>query len=321
MVAIGVSVAAIAWAFSGVDLVRLKDKLENTRATTILILVLTLLVIHAVRIVRYGLLVRPLGRPSWRSITSAFSIGISAAVFLPLRLGELVRPLAISRAGVNLPGALASVIVERVADGVINVGLFFMILLLLPSSAALAPELRPVAFVMLAGFGGLLVFLVAAYVARTPVLGLLERIVGRISPNVAKKIVDLMAMFLDGVAAIASWRRFLSFLFLSAVYWTLTAWTCYFIANAYGVAFPMLGAWFAITCVVFAITVPAAPGFAGTLEAGYRVGMAPFGVSASDAALVAIVIHVVTLVMLAIYAGVGVQLASSLDRSQRPAAR
>ncbi len=70
-----------------------------------------------------------------------------------------------------------------------------------------------------------------------------------------------------------------------------------------------------IRSVVFAITVPAAPRFAGTLEAGYRVGMPRFGVSPADAALLAIVTHVVTLVMLAIYAGLGLQLAPSSDEN------
>ena len=43
------------------------------------------------------------------ALFSAASVGIPAAMFLPLRLGELVRPAMIARAGVPFPGAQAEV--------------------------------------------------------------------------------------------------------------------------------------------------------------------------------------------------------------------
>jgi uncharacterized membrane protein YbhN (UPF0104 family) len=221
---------------------------------------------------------------------------------------------------VSLPGAFASVVVERVADGLSNVAVFFVLLFFLPASASLAPELRGVAFVMLAAFGGGLLLLAAAYVARGPVLGLVEKIIGRVSPKVAKRVVDLISMFLDGLVAIGSWPKFLAFLLLTAVYWGINGWSCWFLATSYGIEVPAIAGWFAVSCVVFAITVPAGPAFAGTLEAGYRVGMAPFGVSASDAALVAVVTHVVQLFLLAAYAGLGLQLADRAPKDRTAAA-
>lgn len=315
-----VSLAALWWAFRDVDLGYVRDNLSRTTVGMVVIYCLSLLVIHAVRVARYWLLVEPLGRapgakpPSWRAVFAAMSVGIPASVFLPLRLGELVRPLMIARSGAPIAGAFASVVVERVADGLFNVGLFFALLSLLPATAKIPPELRSVALVMLVFFGGGLVFLTAAYFMRARVLGLFERLVGRVAPELAKKLVVLISTFLDGLTALGSPLRGLAFLGLTMAYWGVNGYSTYLLARSYGLDVPPIAGSFAVTCVVFAVTVPAGPAFAGTLEAGFLAGLAPFGVSSSDSALVAIAVHVLQLLALAMFAGLGFLSAESKQR-------
>src|SRR5262245_34088068 len=59
--------------------------------------VATLLVVHLIRTVRWGLLLAPLGRVSFARVNSATAIGFMLLMTLPLRLGELGRPLLVSR--------------------------------------------------------------------------------------------------------------------------------------------------------------------------------------------------------------------------------
>jgi uncharacterized membrane protein YbhN (UPF0104 family) len=201
-------------------------------------------------------------------------------------------------------------------DGLFNVGWFFLLLGLLPSSASIDPRLRSGAIVMLALFGGGLLFLVAAYLAKERVLGPLERMLGRFSPSFARRIVALVATFLEGLVAIGGFSKILLFFVYTALYWGINGLTTYVLTTGYGVNVPLIAGPFSVACVVFAVTIPGAPGFAGTLEAGYRVGMAPFGVSPSDAALVAIVSHVLTLVLLALYVAFGFQIAEVGQRQK-----
>src|SRR5947207_11322691 len=83
-----------------------------------------LLVIHLVRTVRWGLLLKPLGEVSFKRLNSASAVGWMLLVLLPLRLGEFARPLLIARppAGggpqLRRSGALASIVVERIVDGI-----------------------------------------------------------------------------------------------------------------------------------------------------------------------------------------------------------
>lgn len=321
VVAIAVSVLALWWAFHDVDMQYVRANLGRTTLTSIGLYLVLQFVIHAARVWRYWLLVEPLNagaqpgrKVSLRATFASMSVGIPAAVFLPLRLGELVRPLMIARAGAPVAGAFSTVVVERIADGLFNVGVFFALLSMLPANATIPPELRSVAMVMLAFFGGGLIFLAAAYFMRAQVLGLLDRILSRISKGLAAKITALLSTFLDGLSALGTPVRGLTFAFLTAVYWGLNGFSTYVLFAGYGLDVPVLSGNFAISCVVFAVTIPAGPAFAGTMEAGFRFGLGPFNVTASDSAVVAIVAHVLTLTVLALFAGLGLL---AMEPSQR----
>src|SRR3989442_8096989 len=88
-----------------------------------------LLVIHLVRTVRWGLLLRPLGKVPFKRLNSASAVGWMLLMLLPLRLGEFARPLLIARppAGRGQPpppsGAPPSAGLGRVVDGVPPVAL------------------------------------------------------------------------------------------------------------------------------------------------------------------------------------------------------
>lgn len=310
LVAIAVSVLAFWWAFHDVDLEYVRANLGRTKISAVVLYILIQLGIHVARTARYHMLVSPLrtangGKISLRATFAAMSIGIPAAVFLPLRLGELVRPLLITRAGAPIAGAFSTVVVERIADGLFNVGLFFLLLGMLPSEASISPELRSGALVMLIFFGSGLVFLAFAYFMRERVFGLLSAILGRISAGLASKVITLLSTFLDGLSALGTPVRVLTFFALTAIYWGANGFSTWLIINGYGLDLPVISGSFSIACVVFAVTVPSGPAFAGTMEMGFKFGLSPFGVSASDSAVVAIVAHVLTLSILAFFAGVG----------------
>src|SRR2546421_7493855 len=78
----------------------------------------------ALPILRWGLLLKPLGEVSFKRLNSASAVGWMLLMLLPLRLGEFARPLLIARppAGggqqLRRSGALASVVVGRIVDGI-----------------------------------------------------------------------------------------------------------------------------------------------------------------------------------------------------------
>ena len=83
-----------------------------------------LLAVHVVKTVRWGLLLKPLGPISFKRLNAASAVGFMMMVVLPLRLGELARPLLVAQpteeGEMRLPrsGCLATVLVERVVDSI-----------------------------------------------------------------------------------------------------------------------------------------------------------------------------------------------------------
>lgn len=319
-VALAVTAFALWVSFRDVALGALLERLAGSDLGVVATYAAAQLVIHAVRVWRWDLLVRPLGTASGRAVFSAASVGIPAAMFLPLRLGELVRPAMIARSGVPFPSAMASVVTERIADGLANVGLFFVLLATMPASTALPDEVALMAKIALVGFGGACVVLVAMVVARGPALALTRRLLSPISEALAGRVVGLLEVFIQGLAPLYQPTRLAGFLASTAIYWALNGLTTTMLARSYGLDVPLVAGPFAVVIVVFAVTLPAGPAFAGVLQMGYRLGLAPFGVDANGAALVAISAHLVQIAVQASIMGVGFLAAEPAQRRKGDAA-
>lgn len=312
VLAVAVSIGTLAWAFHDVDLSALRRQLGRTAWLPLLGYAVAQLVGHGVRVVRWGLLVRPIAPVSARSIFAAASVGLPATFFLPFRLGELVRPAMLKRAGASFGGTLASVFVERVADGLVNVALFFILLGMLPT--AVAPEVRQFSWIALALFAGALLGLGVGYAYRDLFLRSVRRGTRWMGEPASDRVVGLLETFLAGLSALKSPGRVLSFFALSVLFWAIIGGSTQLLASSYIDGLPLLAGPFAVTVVVFAVMIPAGPAFAGTMEAGFRLGMAPFDVSASDAVVVALVAHATQLLTMALIAGAGFWAASAGER-------
>src|SRR5262249_38206038 len=83
-----------------------------------------LLAIHLVRTVRWGFLLKPLGEVSFKRLNSASAGGWMLLVLPPVRRGGCARPSLVARPPVGggrpfpRSGAMASIVVERIVDGI-----------------------------------------------------------------------------------------------------------------------------------------------------------------------------------------------------------
>ena len=83
-----------------------------------------------IRAQRWRVLLRPVGTPAMRTLVAATNIGFMANMVLPLRMGEVIRPVLVSRKEREpLGGILATIVLERIFD-------LFTILFLFGVSAA-----------------------------------------------------------------------------------------------------------------------------------------------------------------------------------------
>lgn len=251
-----------------------------------------------VRAIRWRLLLEPLGGTTTLNARwKALNIGFMVTNIVPARLGEIARPYALSRlAPVSMSGALGTVVLERVLDAVA-----LLVLLLV---AVLAPAFPADVTVMgrsieIAVWGSVVVVSVALAFIGVLVLRpawtlrLRRAVAARMPGHAGSKLIAGLDLFSSGLGLI---RR--PSALVAAFLWSLVVWL--WMAAAFRVAFLAFGidrgfaaAVFTQCAVSMFVSVPAGPGFIGTLQAGVMVALHDvFGVAAGPALSLAVGYHI-----------------------------
>lgn len=242
-----------------------------------------------IRAQRWRLFLHAVGVPGMRHLVAATNIGFMANMVLPLRMGEVIRPVLVSRRErLPLSGVLASVVLERIFD-------MFTILLLFGISASIVSVSDQVRqwgwrLMELATTVGATIALIRWQ--EELALGVCRRVADLLPPKVAEGLYGFVAGFVKALEMLDSPAAF-----LRAFAWSLFLWMV--IASVYAFAFfsfhmsvPMLDGALVLTAVVaIAVSVPSAPGYIGAFQLGCVLGLAIFGVPQSEAIAFSIVVH------------------------------
>jgi uncharacterized protein (TIRG00374 family) len=250
--------------------------------------VLTL--IHFLRVLRWQPLLAPLAEISFWRLNRVSAEGFMYLFILPLRLGELARPYLISKRGdVDMTSALATVVVERIVDGLIVSGLLFVVLLYLPDQGSAGfIEIRGAAFLAIGVFSSALSVLIAACFWRDSTLNLIDRIVGIFSVKIAGKVRLLIENFYAGLAILPSWRHLAVFMGYSLLYWLLNGYGYYILALGFdGLNVPLMAGYAMMCCVVVGMMLPNPPANVGVFWYFLLKPMALYGVATGNTAATA----------------------------------
>jgi hypothetical protein len=259
------------------------DAIARSDKGPLLAYVGVLLLIHLLRTVRWGILLEPLGHVGFKRLNSASAIGIMLLIVLPLRMGEFARPLLIARPpegkGPRLrrSGAMASIVVERIADGLF-VGLLGVLTLHALGDSAhgdYAVHARRAAVLVSLGFFALCVVLGAAFFLREQAVAITGRLLGPLSPKLAAKATSMLDAFIGALHLGSGWKA-LGFFLLTAAYWASATLGLAIVAPAFGMHLTPLQACAVLTMQVVGAMIPAGPGMVGTLQLATQIGLSLF---------------------------------------------
>ena len=231
---------------------------------------------HALRLVRWGILIRGLGPVSWRDIIGIGAVGYMCIMVLPLRLGEFVRPYLVRGKGnVTGSGAMATVLVERVIDGLLLVCMFFVFISVLPDSGHPAVgTVKASGWVAGCVFGTALVVLILAYFWRAWTVDVIRGLGAHVNAQLTRKLVGLLEAFLDGLRVLPDGRRIAFFLLSTVLYWGALGICMKLMGGAAGMNdLSWVGSYALLAILTVGIMVPAGPGFAGTFELAIKAGL------------------------------------------------
>lgn len=234
-----------------------------------------------VRCQRWRLLLRPVGDVAFLPLVSATSVGFLCNMVLPLRVGEVVRPVLLAnRTNVPVSSVLASVVLERLLDMLTILVFLGLVMCLVPVSNTIRQS--GIVFVVFAVFA---VGTIVALQRRHPLaLGLVRWILARMPPALRDRAETALESFIGGLQGIGDGSVLLRILGYSVFLWMV-------IASVFGIGFlacdldvPLVsGALALVTVVAGAVSAPSAPGFIGTFQAGCMLALSLFGVSRADA--------------------------------------
>lgn len=275
-------------------------------------------VVHVLRAARWKLLLTPIADVSLTRVFAASFLGFFAILVLPLRAGEVVRPVMIREQGRLSAWAAAGTLgAERIVDGLMLSLMLFVALQVatpldplperlgdLPISVALVPR---AAYAALALFTSALLVMLAFYRWNAATRRLIAAALGIVSPRLADWVAARIEHVAHGLRFLSRWRSSVPFLMMTGAYWLLNAACTWLLAR--GVGFPEFT--LAEACVVtgvlaLGILVPNAPGFFGAYQFSLYAALAVFyprePVLAQGAALVFIMYLAQTLITV-VFAG------------------
>jgi hypothetical protein len=250
-----------------------------------------------VRAWRWHYLLGPIKKIPTKTMFPVTTIGYMGNNIYPARAGEVLRAVILKRReGVSVSASLATIIVERIFDGVVMLSFIFLNLpelAKLTSASGFVGNIQQAAVIGTGVFiGALVVFLLAAMFPQTTAkvgFWFIERILPK---RLHKRVTSLMNKFLNGLASLRSPFNVLMVFFTSVIIWLLETGKYWFVMHAFDFEVSFFALMLMNGIVNLATTIPSAPGYIGTFDAPGIAVLTAYGVEHSIAAGYTLVLHV-----------------------------
>jgi uncharacterized protein (TIRG00374 family) len=292
---ISVSFFFMALLFRKIDFNQLWSALVRVDYRYILLAVVCTFISYFLRAVRWHYLLIPEKNIPLSSLYPATIIGYMANNLLPARLGEFVRAFVLAqREGLQTPTVFASLVIDRLFDGftVMLILLITLFTLRLPQGLSEAENVLRT--------GGIVTFIL--YAAVVAFLILLKRQTMRtltwtgvlLKPfpqKLSDRVIPLLGSFIGGIRMSSKGGHIAAVLIYSLAVWLFCIIPVDLVLQGFGIHLPITAAMFILVLLVFAVMVPASPGFIGTYHYACFKGLSAFGIEESTAVSIALVLH------------------------------
>ena len=250
-----------------------------------------------VRAWRWHYLLGPIKKIPTSTMFPITTIGYMGNNVYPARAGEVLRAVILKRReGVPVSASLATIIVERIFDGVVMLAFVFVNLpelAKLTGSSGFVGNIQQVAVIGTGVFlGALLIFLLAAMFPHAAAKVGLWVISHLLPQRLHTRIISIMGKFLDGLASLRSPFNVLMVFFTSVIIWLLETGKYWFVMHAFNFSVSFFALMLMNGIVNLATTIPSAPGYIGTFDAPGIAVLTAYGVEHSIAAGYTLVLHV-----------------------------
>jgi uncharacterized protein (TIRG00374 family) len=284
LLGLAVSAALLIYFFRDVDLAVVMSRLGQTIWTFLALSVVLNFASIWMRAWRWYYLFPPGARPT--HLFRALVIGYMGNNLLPLRAGELVRIYVASRRGPRFWTTFATVVVERVLDG-LAVGLIVAALLLV---GKVPPELRW-SIVVFLGVDLLGLLIVAALAAAPGACRVVVETLFHRFGWLERRLLALLETMTEGLKGLREASHLLPIAGFSVAVWAAFALSIWTALHAAHLDLPVMAAWTVVAFLGLGVSLPSSPGFVGIVQAATVLALALFAVPRTEALSFSLLMH------------------------------
>lgn len=247
------------------------------------------------RAVRWRLLLMPLKPTRMMNLFPATIIGYMANNLLPARLGEFVRAYTLAKSeSLTTSGVFASLVIDRLCDGftVLLIMILTLFTVRLPSGMEKVQHTMEIGgYVTFGIYAVVVLFLLAMKRWTRSTLRLITILLTPLPERFAVKAVSLIDAFMGGLRLSLHPAALGAVILTSLAIWATAIWPIDLTLRAFGIVLPAAASLFIMVFLVFAVMVPASPGYVGTYHAACVYGLMAFNIGKEKALSVALVMH------------------------------
>lgn len=248
-----------------------------------------------VRTWRWDYMLRPLKHIPVRRLFPVVVIGYMGNNVYPFRAGEVLRSFVLyKREEIPMSASLATVVVERVFDGLVMLIFVFVALPLSPIPGDNESVRNLVFIASIAFFIAMIIFFILASMPKRfhalAAWGL--GLTGKLLTDKSKsQILGMLDNFLSGLESLRSFRNVMMIFFTSVIIWLLETVKYWFVMHAFDFQVSFFALMLMNGVVNLATTLPSAPGYVGTFDTPGIQVLQLYGIPREIAAAYTLVLH------------------------------
>jgi glycosyltransferase 2 family protein len=290
-----ISLVMLFFLFRKIDYGQLATAFRQMDYRLLLPALVSTMVSYWFRAVRWRLLLIPLKATRLKNLFPATIIGYMANNLLPARLGEFVRAYTLARSeSLTTSGVFATLVIDRLCDG-FSVLLVLVITLftvrLPPGMEQVQRSLELGGYAVFGIYALAVLFLFALKRWNRATLRVITLLLSPLPGRFSVKCITLIDAFMGGLRMSLRPGALGGVALTSLVIWATAIWPIDLTLRAFGIVLPASASLFIMVFLVFAVMVPASPGYVGTYHAACVYGLTAFTIPKEQALSVALVMH------------------------------
>lgn len=249
------------------------------------------------RTYRWKLLIKDHKNLKFYDIWVTNCIGFMALFTLPARLGDLLRAYLLGqRTGVKKTMVLSTIVLERILDGIGAILIFLIALNFFPidNMNRYSFDKKIFGYNCSINLKQIIIIVSLLYLVALGIL-ILIKIFSKQSLKFAcffikfaphkyqEKLKTIISSFIDGLESIGTFFNFIKMIIYSVLLWTLNSVPAFFVVKGFHIPFNFFHVIILNGFLIFALMIPAAPGFIGTYHIAVLLVLKLYNIEGANA--------------------------------------